>query len=917
MAAESLTTVLQETLGLFDGSGTPLTTNEVAAQLPIGRRSCYERLERLVDHDRLETKKVGANGRVWWRPADDAVDYRPPESTRYVTQPSSDTETRQAATARFEALFENSPDMIDVLDAEGRLVSVNQRLCSELGYTSAELVGKGIWEYDQSLDADGVESLLSELSVDESQTFEAQYCRSDGSTFPVEVNLIRLRLAGEDRFLAISRDITDRTERQRKLEQYETIVETVSDGIYAVDEDATFVMVNEGFCELTGYEREELIGSHATLVAADEITPKAETLSAEISAGDRETASIELDIHTADGETVPCETRLAPFGAGHGRCGVTRDVSEQLQREQELHDRVRQQEVVTELGKRALEDRDLDELMAEAADLVADTLDNDYCKVLDLETQSDELLLRQGTGWNEGIVGSATVSAVEAESQASYTLQTEEPVVVSDLTTEPRFSGPALLTDHDIRSGISVIIGSLENPWGILGTHDTEPKAFSEHDANFVQSVTNSLATAITRHQYEQRLVAQRERVDALNNLNAVIREITTAVIEQSTREEIEATVCERLAATDSYSLAWVGEVDTASNTVDVRTEAGAMGYTDGITISVDGDDPLATGPTGTALRTGEIQVVNDIPTDSGHDPWRKQVEAYGLRSSATIPIVHEKTVYGVLNIYADRPNAFAQQERAVIDQLGEIIGHAIAATERKQALLSTELVELEYRIRDIGTVFDAPVDINGTTTLDHVVPISNTEFLVYGTVTDAAIETVTGLVDVLPHWTAVEFYSETDPVRFELRMSDPPVLSEIASHGGYIDSGVMEDGDYCMTIHLAPTADVSRVADLVRDTYPQVEMLRRQQISKPNEGSSRIQRRLTETLTDRQSTVLEMAYHAGYFGWPRDSCAEDIAATLGVAPATFHQHMRKAQKQVFDELLSTTTQQRLTAGDS
>ena len=901
MSAGSLTTALRETLSLFDPTGAPLTTAEVAAQLPIGRRSTYERLDRLVEQNCLDTKTVGASGRVWWQPS-------------AAAEESDATERVAPPTDRFETLIEHSPDMIDVLDSAGRLVSVNRRVCTELGYREPELLGTGIWEHDESIDEGGVESLLSELSVDDPRTFEARYRRADGSTFPVEVNLIRLAGPGEDRFLAISRDITDRKAREQRLEQYETIVETVDDGIYAVDENARLIMVNEGFCELTGYDREELIGSHATMLHHDEITPQVDRLAAEISAGERDAASIELDVYTADGGTVPCETRFAPFPLGEksGRCGVTRDVSDRLQREAVLRDRVRQQEVVTDLGQRALEGVDLDELMAEAAAVVAETLDTDYCKVLDLDTDAEELLLRQGVGWDAGIVGSATVSAVEDESQASYTLRTESAVVVSDLTTEPRFSGPDLLTDHDVRSGISTIIGPLDNPWGILGTHDTASREFSDHDANFVQSVANILATAIDRQASEQQLVAQRERVDALNSLNGVIREITTAVIDQSTREEIETAVCERLAATDSYQLAWIGAVDRAADTVEIRTEAGVSGYTDEISISVDSDDPLGGGPTASAFQTGQTQVVNDIPTNAGHDPWREVVDRYGFHSSAAIPIVHEGTVYGVVNIYADRANAFEQQERAVIEQLGEVIGHAIAAAERKRALLSTELTELEFRIRDVAATFDVPTDIEGTMTLDDVVPIGDDEFLVYGTATDAAADSLRQLVDVLDHWQAVEFEADTDPASFELRLGDPPILSEIASYGGYIESAVIEDGDYRMTIHLAPTADVGQVADLVRGAYPSVELLRRQQITTQPDGSRRIQRRLSETLTDRQSTALETAYHTGYFAWPRDHSATEIADMLGVSPATFHQHLRKAEKRVFDELLSATSHHQL-----
>ena len=175
--------------------------------------------------------------------------------------------------------------------------------------------------------------------------------------------------------------------------------------------------------------------------------------------------------------------------------------------EAELQTRIRQQEVVTELGQQALEDDDLDQLMHDASEAVADTLDNDYCKVLELLPSGDEVFLRQGVGWQDGLVGNATVPT-DLDSQAGYTLISEEPIIVDDLRTEERFSGPDLLVDHDVVSGISVIIGTVEEPWGILGTHTTDRREFTEYDVNFVQSVANLLAAAIERHEYQDELEA-------------------------------------------------------------------------------------------------------------------------------------------------------------------------------------------------------------------------------------------------------------------------------------------------------------------------------------------------------------------------------------------------------------------------
>lgn len=135
--------------------------------------------------------------------------------------------------------------------------------------------------------------------------------------------------------------------------------------------------------------------------------------------------------------------------------------------------------------------------------------------------------------------------------------------------------------------------------------------------------------------------------------------------------------------------------------------------------------------------------------------------------------------------------------------------------------------------------------------------------------------------------------------------MVDPPVLSIVASRGGYIDDAIIEDGDYRMTIHLAPSVDVRQITDAVEAAYPQAELLRRRQIDQPTDRSRQIQRRLAVDLTDRQRSALEAAYYAGYFGWSRETTGEQIADSLGIAPPTFHNHLRKAQQKAFDALLS------------
>ncbi|MDS0261066.1 PAS domain-containing protein [Haloarcula sp. S1CR25-12] len=943
--------------------------------------------------------------------------------TRLKSQAQRLERQRDDLESELETIFERVDDGFFALNDDLRFTYANDHAVEFLERSPAELQGTYLWDALEK-GPKAARALEEALETQQSTSFEAFY-EHIGTWFEHHV------YPSEEGLSVYFRDVTGRKERERRLEEYKTIVETVTDGVYAVDENYRFTVVNEGYTELVGYDRGELLGSHITTVVDEETLAVGEQRRKALIEGDDDTGSVELEIETAAGDRLTVESRYAVLPSRaefEGTAGVVRDVTERKKRERQLEEyrrhfqtlidnfpagavalvdqqlryttfagtpeggtdvtradlegalardvlppqiadivipryeaalagqrsefeatidgrsyqfhfvpvrdddgdifaatamsqditelktrereletRVRQQEVVTDLGQRALENRDLDALMTEAAELVAETLDNDYCKLLELDAGSEELLLRQGVGWDDGIVGEATVSVVEGDSQAAYTLASETPVRVEDLDTEPRFSGPDLLTSHDIRSGISTLIGPYDYPWGILGTHDTEPARFSDHDVNFVQSVANILASAIESHGHERELVQQRAELAALNNVNQVVQGIADAVIDQSTRDEIETTVCERFAAADSYSFAWIGDIDAATETVDLRTEAGVEGYLDDITITIDPDDARSKNPTGRAFYTGEVQTSQELSPDESSDRCHSAAAACDFRSSAAIPIVHESTTYGVLNVYAERPNAFEGRERDVVVQLGEIVGHAIAALERKRALLSDEVVELQFQIQN---VFES-LGIDGSETdpiyLEQTVPIADDDYIFFGRTTPGGIDTVEAMVEAIPFYESVTFRDHGDETLFELRVSEPPVLSTIASLGGSVPEAVIEDGDYHLTVHLSPSGDVREVIEKMHEVYPDVNLLKRRQRSIHDQDEPTVPELMTE-LTPRQRSALETAFHTGFFEWPRDTSGEGVASILDVAPPTFHQHLRKAERKVFESVLSSTT---------
>lgn len=173
--------------------------------------------------------------------------------------------------------------------------------------------------------------------------------------------------------------------------------------------------------------------------------------------------------------------------------------------------RADQQRVVANLGQQALGGASVQSLCEQAVSAVAETLHTEYAKVLKYRPEENEFLLTAGAGLQAGLVGEATVGTGD-HSQAGHTLESQAPVIVEDLRTESRFQGPPLLTDHDVKSGISVLIGSTAEPWGILGAHSTETTQFTADDVNFMQSVANVLAEAIEQREHDDALTQERDR---------------------------------------------------------------------------------------------------------------------------------------------------------------------------------------------------------------------------------------------------------------------------------------------------------------------------------------------------------------------------------------------------------------------
>jgi two-component sensor histidine kinase len=135
--------------------------------------------------------------------------------------------------------------------------------------------------------------------------------------------------------------------------------------------------------------------------------------------------------------------------------------------------------------------------------LVANAIEVDHVKILRYRPASGDLIMEAGTGWRDGVVGSATFSA-GLSSPPGRTDQTGQPVVIEDLGKAKGFVPSPVLADHGIVSLLNVPLQIDGAAWGVFEADSTEKCDFSADTQEFLMTAGWIIASGIRREQVEQ-----------------------------------------------------------------------------------------------------------------------------------------------------------------------------------------------------------------------------------------------------------------------------------------------------------------------------------------------------------------------------------------------------------------------------
>ncbi|MBX0323244.1 PAS domain S-box protein [Halomicroarcula sp. F13] len=415
---------------------------------------------------------------------------------------------------RLESLFENSPDMINVHDGDGRIIDANPALCEALDYEKSELVGMAVWEVDPNIEPEAARRFWESLGNGDRHELETVFRRRDGSTVPVEVHIRRICIDGEEQFVVSSRDISGREARQQQLEARSAAIASATDGMAILDENDEYVFVNQAHAEVYGYDDPDaFVGESWRMCYAEseidrfkrEVFPELEARGEWLggATGVR-----------ADGETFPQEVSLTRLDDGGLIC-VVRDVTERKEHRRKL-------ELVQQRTRTLMTTQTVEDSAQVAVDTAQEVIEAEISGYHALSEDGQRLRLLTENGGMESAFETLPEYERDSEDPVASVIwevfERSEPLCIEDTADHDRLAGHT-------PAGSAIVYPVADH--GVFIVSAKAADAFDETDRTLLDILTSTFTVALQRVERESLL---REREVELTRQNERLEEFASVV---------------------------------------------------------------------------------------------------------------------------------------------------------------------------------------------------------------------------------------------------------------------------------------------------------------------------------------------------------------------------------------------------
>ncbi|MGC2414317.1 MAG: PAS domain S-box protein [Stellaceae bacterium] len=446
------------------------------------------------------------------------------------------------------------------------------------------------------------------------------------------------------RLTGTSQDITEarRAEQTMREEEakFRSLVEQNVAGIFIIRHDGTIGYVNPFFAALLGYAATDLIGHPLLDILPEEERDKArEKLEAQL-AGGANFVEHNSTIKTKDGRTIEflVNASRSIFEGRPASLAVVLDVTERTKAQREL---------------------------AETAAILATEHEASLDGILVVDPQ-DRII-----SFNQQFID---MWGVSAELMASRSNERAMQSVLGKLR-DPQYL-------------ITTVKYLFEHPEEKL--HDelvlVDGRAFERYSAPMPRPEGGSFGRVFFFRDISERKETER----TLLRLNRTLRTLSRGnevLVHATSEPELLRETCQTIVETGGYRMAWIGiaQHDAAKSVIPAASAGDVGDYLDKTQVTWK-DEPRGRGPTGRAIRSGEVQVIQNFAADPTVAPWRTEAKQHGFSSTIALPLKDESGVFGALTLYSEEVDAFDADEIKLLQELANDLAFGIRGVREHAA---------------------------------------------------------------------------------------------------------------------------------------------------------------------------------------------------------------------------------------
>lgn len=315
---------------------------------------------------------------------------------------------------------------------------------------------------------------------------------------------------------------------------------------------------------------------------------------------------------------------------------------------------------------------DLDELLANVADIVRKVLRIDLFAILLFNEKTQELSIRYAVGHREEVVRNVKIRLGEGITGSAAA--TREPVLATDVRKDSRY----LNAMDAVRAELAVPMIARQRLVGVIDVQSTSEGAYGEYDRSMLRLIASRVAISIDNARLYRRAERQNR---TLRTLSRISQEFTSILELDELLSKIASRIRD-LIPYDAFSVLLVNETTgVLKHQVSIRYDK---------RVKVD-EIPLGAGIVGAAAQSREIVRVNDVSTDPRYIASHPDV-----LSEIAIPLIVHDRVMGVMDLESNRLNFFTDDNQRTLSLLAPQIASSV-----ENARLYEEIAVRERRMQD------------------------------------------------------------------------------------------------------------------------------------------------------------------------------------------------------------------------